>query len=205
MNTVQIKPYHHGDLHQALILAALEVIAERGVAGFSLRETARRAGVSPGAPSHHFKDARGLLTAIAKLAFDDLALSLLAAQNDPAHSTRNQRLMAQGHAYIDFAINNPTRFALMWRKDLLDCQNQDYCQASLKAYFVLYDCVMGTDFLHHDKFDFTEFPKSEPNVIAVWALVHGYAELALSGAFDPNTPDLLDPILRQMSQSLTLA
>ena len=63
------RPYHHGALRAALIEAAEAVIAERGVDGFSLRETARRAGVSPAAPAHHFGDARGLLTALAAEAF----------------------------------------------------------------------------------------------------------------------------------------
>ena len=77
LNTVKSKPlegraYHHGSLRSALIAAAEAVIAERGLDGFSLRETARRAGVSAAAPAHHFGDARGLLTAVAAQAFADL-------------------------------------------------------------------------------------------------------------------------------------
>ena len=67
------KTYHHGDLRRQLIAAAERIIVERGVEGFTLREVARRVGVSPAAPSHHFKDAKGLLTEVALLGFRDLA------------------------------------------------------------------------------------------------------------------------------------
>ena len=95
------------------------MIAERGLDRFSLRETARRAGVSPAAPAHHFKDVRGLLTAIAAQAFADLADALEAA-TDAAGPEREARIKAQGMAYVAFALDRPARFDLMWRKALLD-------------------------------------------------------------------------------------
>ncbi len=84
VNTVKIgrKPrrdYHHGALRPALLKAAVEVLEERGLDGFSLRETARRAGVSPAAPAHHFTDTPGLLTAIATASFVSLAEAIEAA------------------------------------------------------------------------------------------------------------------------------
>jgi AcrR family transcriptional regulator len=83
LNTVKMpsdpKPYHHGDLRQALIDATEQILTERGMEGFSMREAARRAGVSPAAPAHHFGDARGLLTAVAIGAFLDLQHALRAA------------------------------------------------------------------------------------------------------------------------------
>ena len=89
------RPYHHGALRPALLAAAEAVIAERGVDGFSLRETARRAGVSPAAPAHHFGDARGLLTALATEAFRRFGDALEAS--DPG-GTREERMHAQGMA-----------------------------------------------------------------------------------------------------------
>src|SRR5258708_6867554 len=73
------KTYHHGDLRRQLIAAAERIIVERGVEGFTLREAARRVGVSPAAPSHHFKDAKGLLTEVALLGFRDFGEALAAA------------------------------------------------------------------------------------------------------------------------------
>ena len=87
------RAYHHGSLRSALIEAAEEVIAERGLDCFSLRETARRAGVSPAAPAHHFKDVRGLLTAIASQAFADLA-DTLAEADATAGPDRDARIKA---------------------------------------------------------------------------------------------------------------
>src|SRR5258708_35905784 len=71
--------YHHGDLRRQLIAAAERIIVERGVEGFTLREAARRVGVSPAAPSHHFRDAKGLLTEVALLGFRDFGEALMAA------------------------------------------------------------------------------------------------------------------------------
>src|SRR5580692_3132718 len=107
------RPYHLGDLREKLIAATEALILERGVDGFSLREVARRAGVSPAAPSHHFGDARGLLAEVAYLGFRDFADALAAADakgRDPA-----ARLYEQGLAYVGFALRYPARFTLMFR------------------------------------------------------------------------------------------
>src|SRR5687768_5541186 len=93
LNTVKSKAgerraYHHGDLQAALIAAAEDVLAEKGVSGFSLREAARRAGVSPAAPAHHFKDARGLLTAVAARGFQRLTETLIQAADAAPQSDR---------------------------------------------------------------------------------------------------------------------
>src|SRR3974390_2682001 len=71
--------YHHGALRQSLIAATEAIILERGVDGFTLREAARRAGVSPAAPAHHFGDARGLLSEVATLGFKEFGEALRAA------------------------------------------------------------------------------------------------------------------------------
>src|SRR5215467_13991994 len=70
------RSYHHGNLHGQLVTAAEQILSEKGVEGFTLREAARRAGVSPAAPAHHFKDATGLLTGVATLGFAELAQML---------------------------------------------------------------------------------------------------------------------------------
>ena len=111
--------YHHGELRQALLQAAEAVLLERGVEAFSLRECARRAGVSHGAPAHHFGDVRGLLTAFATAGFERMVQRMQsyaeAAGTDPA-----QRLTAVGRAYVDFALDHPAHFRLMFRSDRLD-------------------------------------------------------------------------------------
>ena len=166
-------PYHHGALRPALLAAAESVIAERGVDGFSLRETARRAGVSPAAPAHHFGDARGLLTALAAEAFRQFGDALEAADRA---GTRIERLRAQGLAYVRFALEQRARFDLMWRYHLLDRDDPDYRAASSRAYTILDSAARGRP---AEPGETAEIPAA----IAAWSMVHGFARLALDGAF----------------------
>src|SRR5215469_8707064 len=110
------RPYHLGDLKEKLIVATEALIMERGVDGFSLREVARRAGVSPAAPSHHFGDAKGLLAEVAYLGFQDFADALTEA-DAKGGAEPQKRLYEQGLAYVRFAMKNPARFTLMFRHD----------------------------------------------------------------------------------------
>jgi AcrR family transcriptional regulator len=176
-NSVKIaeRSYHHGALRPALIAAAEEVIAERGVDGFSLRETARRAGVSPSAPAHHFGDARGLLTAIATAAFEALGDALEAAS---AGGTRDERIRAQGLAYVDFALRQRARFDVMWRAALLNNEDEALGAAGRRAFGLLDSAVRGEGAVREGPAD----PALAPS-IACWATVHGFARLAMDGAF----------------------
>ena len=91
--------YHHGALREALIDATESLLAEKGPESFSLREVARRAGVSPAAPAHHFGDASGLLTVVATLGFEGLAAALREAEARGGRDPR-ARLREQGAAYV---------------------------------------------------------------------------------------------------------
>ncbi|WP_129791133.1 TetR/AcrR family transcriptional regulator [Sphingosinicella sp. CPCC 101087] len=179
LNSVKTKRagrgYHHGALRQALIEAAEAVIAERGVDGFSLRETARRAGVSPAAPAHHFGDARGLLTALATEAFRRFGDSLAAAD---VGETRTERLRSQGMAYVRFALAERAKFDLMWRYGLVDGDDPDLREAGRRAFAVLDEAARGRSERKTDSLD----PAVAPS-IASWSMVHGFARLALDGAF----------------------
>ena len=176
------RAYHHGALRPALITAAEAVIAERGLDKFSLRETARRAGVSPAAPAHHFGDVRGLLTAIAAQGFADLADALEAA-NKSAGPDREARIKAQGMAYVAFALDRPARFDLMWRKALLDNDDPQLSEAGDRAWQLLDHATRGPNAPHAGPLD----PALTPST-AAWSMVHGFARLALDGAFGPE-PD----------------
>jgi AcrR family transcriptional regulator len=169
------RSYHHGDLRQALIEAAETIIAERGVDRFSLREAARRAGVSPAAPAHHFRDSRGLLTAVATAAFRRFGDALAAADQG---GDRAARVRAQGIAYVRFALAEPARFDLMWRYALIDRNDPDYAAAGRRAFELLDSAVRGDHAGGHGPNDVTVAPS-----IACWSIVHGFARLALDGAF----------------------
>jgi len=182
LNSVNIESgagrrYHHGDLRAALIAAAEAVIAERGVDGFSLRESARRAGVSPAAPGHHFKDARGLLTAVAAAAFRDFGDALEAASGD-GDGDGDARVRAMGLAYVRFALDAPARFELMWRRALLDQGDPDLDAAASRAFTILDRAARGEGAARDGPGD----PALAPS-IAAWSIVHGFAHLAMEGAF----------------------
>lgn len=127
--------YHHGDLPNALRRAAVEVIGERGVSGFSLREVARRAGVSHAAPAHHFGDVRGLLTSLAAEGFTELERTMSAAA--ALHDDPVEQLMAIGEAYVDLARTHPAHCAVMFRPDLVDDDDDHLSRCGLSAYEVL--------------------------------------------------------------------
>jgi AcrR family transcriptional regulator len=130
--TVPVASYHHGDLPNALRRAAVEVIEERGVGGFSLREVARRAGVSHTAPAHHFGDMRGLLTSVATEGFEllhDTCVDATAGIEDPA-----ERLYALARAYVQLSISHRGHCEVMFRADLIDPDNPELMECGIDAY-----------------------------------------------------------------------
>ncbi len=109
--------YHHGHLRAALIQAADQIITESGIEQFSLRAAAKRAGVTPGAPAHHFGSARGLLTEVAILAFERLSSYLERAGH---FDNAAEDMRAVTLAFVQFALDFPGHYRLMLRKDLVD-------------------------------------------------------------------------------------
>lgn len=168
--------YHHGNLRSALLDAALAVLTDKGVTGFSLRETARRAGVTPSAPKHHFTDTRGLLTALATIAFHDLADRLEAA--DRTWTNQAESIVAQGEAYLAFALDQRALFELMWQAAMLDLTNADLLVEKNRAFAVLDRRVRGEDS--------EDIEQSDPRMaqtFACWSIVHGFAHMAIEGNF----------------------
>jgi AcrR family transcriptional regulator len=213
LNTVKIgargkrpagRGYHHGDLRQALIAAAEQLVVERGVDGFTLREAARRAGVSPAAPAHHFKDMRGLLTAVSLLGFRDFADALEAADRRGGADPQ-ARLREQGAAYVAFAMKYPGRFLLMFRHDKHDRDNAEFVAEAKRAYRVLEDAIRAATGTAPDAKLGTE---GQGFLLATWSIVHGFAHLALGGELGvaPETKrgknEILETLLPAMLQHL---
>lgn len=180
--------YHHGNLRAALLDSALEVLSERGVPGFSMREAARRAGVSQSAPKHHFGDARGLLGALAARAYRELCDRLEAVElvGRDAH----ERVAALSAEYVAFARDNRALFDLMWRMTQFDGNDPGLTEHKHRALRALDRGLRGEDARVSDYADAALVPS-----YAVWSLVHGYTTLALEGAFDGDTPDPLPSAL----------
>lgn len=161
--------YHHGELPAALRAATAELVAERGPVGFSLREVARRAGVSHAAPAHHFGDSTGLLTSVAIEGFTQLCAAFEAASAgvvDPV-----ERLTALGKAYVDVATNHVGHFAVMWSDDLVDKENPELLDAAARAYGFLEETITAIAADHNPDLDI------DAASTLAWSSVHGLAML----------------------------
>ena len=170
------RPYHHGDLRQALLAAAETELAERGVEGFSLRAVAKRAGVSHAAPAHHFRDAGGLLTALAAEGFLRFLATQKARQTAAAPDAL-ARLLAAGLGYIDFALAHPALFRLMFASARPDLADPALAAASAAAYDHL---TAGVAALQPG-----DSPAAALNdATAAWAMAHGLADLLQAGRLD---------------------
>ncbi len=181
--------YHHGALREALIEATDALLAERGAEGFSLREVARRSGVSPAAPAHHFGDAEGLLTAVATLAFEGLTAALREG-NERGGDDPLARMREQGVGYVAFALRYPGRFALMFRTGPGGVRRDEALHESARAAFGVLEEGMRR---------LLGVPQGLPlsaadwhALLSTWSVVHGFAHLALAGQFDapPSQADL---------------
>jgi AcrR family transcriptional regulator len=167
--------YHHGDLRAALIAAAEIELAQAGLEGFSLRRVAKRVGVSHSAPAHHFGDVPGLLNALATEGFRRFLAAMEARQAVAPPDPRAQ-LVASGLGYLDFAESAPALFRLMFASRRTDTRTPELAEAGRAAYDNLVDCVVRLRGVS---------PYADPaamlQVAAAWSMVHGYAELVISG------------------------
>ena len=182
------RPYHHGDLRRALLDEALAAIESDGPGSLSLRELARRAGVSHAAPTHHFGDKAALLTAIAVEGFDLLADELNAA------FASTGSFLEVGVAYVGFAVRHRAHFEVMFRPELLRGDDPALAAARQRSREALYGPLgsvpldSGTDSLRAG--------------VAAWALVHGLATLYLGGNLPPTLGDDPEAIAREIAVHL---
>jgi AcrR family transcriptional regulator len=121
---VPSRRYHHGNLRQALLDATLDLADEKGLEQVSLREVARRVGVSSGAPFRHFQDRRALMTAIAEEATRQLRIRV--ERDQPVcDGDAIVRLQALGQSFLDWALSHPTQFRLVSSRHLFDFESSD--------------------------------------------------------------------------------
>lgn len=166
-------PYHHGDLRRALLDAAFEILKAEGPSALSLREVARRAGVSHQAPYHHFASRAHLLAALAAEGFEQLAESLVRVQ--AAATEPVQRMQDTGVEYVMFASRNPERFRLMFGAELGTRDPYPDLDAAAKHVFELMVRPFG------GKPQATAHTSDRAVVLTLWSTVHGLAALAVDG------------------------
>lgn len=168
--------YHHGNLREALVAAALDLISSKGPAGFTFAEAARQAGVSAAAPYRHFRDRDTLIADVARRGFELFAERLAAAWNEGKPSAL-PALQKLGRAYLDFARAEPAYYAAMFEAGLPIANHADYREASDKAFGILRaacDAVVG---------GMPPGPRPPAMMMAlhIWSLSHGVASLFARG------------------------
>ena len=173
LSTPEDRSYHHGDLRRALLSSALEILAEGGVAGLSLRAAARRAKVSAMAPYRHFPDKEALLAAVAEHGFRQLTARFTAA----AAATPDPRaaLAALGVAYVLFARDEPSLFKLMFGSSVeKKSAHPGLDEAGWACFNTLRQAVATVGF-------FDDEPALNDVSLACWSLVHGLSALIVDG------------------------
>jgi AcrR family transcriptional regulator len=194
--------YHHGDLRNALIREGRKLLEEVGLRDMSLREVARRAGVSEAAPSRHFEGKDALLAAIAQSGYDELACErrkFLAADLSPLDAMR--QMMA---AYIEFARNHAGIFYLMAGPKIIDRHvYPDLLRSSNESFSLFADSVCAFAKLHG-------WPRAQLSavVMAAWAAEHGIANLILSNRlpredYPVSTAEMIDFSLAMLSAGIS--
>ena len=168
--------YHHGNLREALIKAALELIAQKGPSGFSFAEAARAAGVSPAAPYRHYRDRDALMADVAARAFAAFEARLAAAWNGGKPNVR-EAFDRLGRAYLDFARREPAQYSAMFESGLAFEAFPELHTAGERAFGVLKEaCANLIASMPEGK-----RPPVMMMALHIWALSHGIASLFARG------------------------
>tara|TARA_R110002049_G_scaffold305726_1_gene503098 strand:+ start:2742 stop:3383 length:642 start_codon:yes stop_codon:yes gene_type:complete len=180
----QTKRYHHGNLRDALIIAAAELIENNASVDFAMIDAARRAGVSSAAPYRHFKDKDALLEAVSQLAF--LGLTENTREVGKLHPVGSEvGMTALGKAYINFVIEHRAFYDLMWGDMGLRAFEAADIDLKTSGFNVLVNSV-------HQWCDNNRLSEYDAQELAVklWAMAHGLACLAMNHQLDKFLPDV---------------
>jgi AcrR family transcriptional regulator len=172
----QGRGYHHGNLKEALIRAALELIARKGPAGFTFAEAARAAGVSPAAPYRHYRDRDDLLIDVARRGFEQFTIALERAWGEgrPNPLAAFERV---GRAYLEFARSEPAYYSAMFEAGIPFDSNADLHEAGERAFAVLRRAAEELI----ARMPAAGRPPALMMALHVWALSHGIASLFARG------------------------
>jgi AcrR family transcriptional regulator len=168
--------YHHGNLKEALVRAALDLIAQKGPAGFTFADAARFAGVSPAAPYRHYRDRDDLLADVARRGFETFAERLTKAWDDgrPDPQTAFDRL---GKAYLAFARSEPAFYSAMFEAGIPTDANPELRAAGDRAFAIVRRACEALSTL----LPAAKRPPALMMALHIWALSHGVASLFARG------------------------
>jgi AcrR family transcriptional regulator len=170
------KNYHHGDLKNALIKAGVEILAKDGVGGLSLRKVALKAGVSHSAPYSHFADKQALIAAISTEGFRQLYVRVSAAAEKNKNSPEKQ-LAEAAWAYVQFAMDDPDRFKVMFSAVLEKEKEYPEFVAESQRNFQLVKMIVEAN----QAAGVLRSGPSELAALSAWGIVHGFVMLVLEG------------------------
>lgn len=169
------EPKDSSDLRARVLAASLALLETEGLAALSLREVARRAGVSHQAPYHHFADREAILAALVTEGFDDLASRLERALQSAPPDAPDEASLAMGLAYVDFALSRPGIFRVMFRPELVDQKRFAEAEAAGERSFAMLTRLierLGTA---------KTSVEAQTQASLHWAVVHGLATLFVDG------------------------
>ncbi|GAA0622184.1 TetR/AcrR family transcriptional regulator [Thalassospira tepidiphila] len=194
--------YHHGDVRNVLLQQAENILTDEGPTGLSLRRLARLTGVSEAAPYRHFDGKDGILAAVAIAAFERFAEQLESAAE--SHPNHEERIMALGAAYVQFAVENPQHFRLIFGRERppLD-QYPELRDAADNAFDVLQRAVTSVD--RKAEMTLAEAASAYNRSLAAWSRAHGIAMLVIDGMIvPPADQDLSSFVLGLLAEDLTM-
>jgi AcrR family transcriptional regulator len=173
------KPYHHGDLRRVLIDAALELVGEGGSDAVSVREAARRAGVSPGAPFRHFENRDALMNAVAEEAQRRFRAEIETALSEAPADDPLARFRHLGLAYLRWAMRNPTHFEIISSRRFFDHEKSVKLSRDNNELIGLTERTLAEAFAKGQ----LRSPDPRQVQIAGRALVYGFARMNIDGHF----------------------
>jgi AcrR family transcriptional regulator len=179
------RPYHRTNLKESLVDSAVALIGEEGPQGFTLREVARRAGVSHNAPYRHFRSKDDLLAEVAAQGFDRLTEGMKNAM--AKGRTAAERLSLAGCSYVQFALESPQHILIMFEMPAAANQRPEHAAAANRAFQKLLDAIVAVQAEGG-------LPGGDPQTFAVasWSGVHGLAKLAIGGRLPFDSKQTLD-------------
>lgn len=192
------RPYHHGDLRRTVLETAMAMLHEDKGWQFTLREVARRAGVSHAAPYKHFQDKAALLAEMALIGFDQLRQALMSAKPRKPKSLRDE-FFAMARAYVRFGTSNPALYRLMFGAEAGKAQDVHLNERALAAFGVVIELLERGQ---------TERVLRKRDVrgqaTACWAQMHGLTLLTIDGLLLPEKvgPNALDNALVALLEGL---
>ena len=172
VETIDKKPYHHGDLRDAILIRAAEIIGEQGIEALSLRAIARDLGVSHGAPNRHFQSKAELLSALGTTAWFEARTATLSKADELDTDNPHIRLNAMGRGYLKWAMNHPALFSVLLHPDVARYAN-DALRAAQQEFEQIIHAV-ATETQTHGR-----YPDIDPHVLSLYTISVPYGIAAL--------------------------